>query len=317
MILENRDAELRFYGADGTYLRTIGRRGEGPGEFRWVDWARQIHGDSILVWAGRLRRASVFTSAGEFGRQANPAIPEGIDLLIARGAFPDGHLLVLPHTQPDHILGSMVRDTAAFAVWDPTAPETLDTITRIPVAGTYIDENANLWPVAFTPSAEIAMAPTGLASSGGADLAFDLHARDGRQLLRVHVDQPARAISPAELAQYRQEQVDAADPAARADLERRFDELPFRSHYPALDGILFDSEGAIWIRLYNPDESAPQSWHVFDQDGAQLAFVQTPAGLSISDIRENEILGRWRVQLGVPTVRVYTLDRQPQPPPEA
>lgn len=318
LVVENRDAEVRLYDPNGTHVRTIGRPGEGPGEFRWVDWAEPIRGDSIMVWDGQLRRVSVFTADGELGRLASPEMPDGVHLLISHGAFADGSIVVTPLGEtPDYVLGSMIQDTVNYAQWDPLAPELLDTIVRIPVRTTYIDEDARLWPVAFTPRAVEAIGSAQLVSTGGATLSFNVHAPDGRHLLGVRVDYAARPIASTELAEYKDNRVASArDQAARAALERRLEELPFPSHYPVLDAALVDSEGDIWVRLYNPDEAAPQSWHVFDGSGRHLAFVQTPAGLSISDIQEDEIVGRWRDELGVRTVRVYALDRDPKPSSE-
>ncbi len=58
--------ELRLFEADGSYLRTFGRDGEGPGEFRNPAKIRKLAPDSILVWDESLLRISFFDATGTF-----------------------------------------------------------------------------------------------------------------------------------------------------------------------------------------------------------------------------------------------------------
>ena len=69
IVLANRGTyELRWYDVEGRFLWSAGRRGEGPGEFRWLTWATLFEGDSVLAYDSQLRRASIFSPAGEFVR---------------------------------------------------------------------------------------------------------------------------------------------------------------------------------------------------------------------------------------------------------
>jgi hypothetical protein len=61
--------ELRVFGADGKYIRTIGRKGQGPGEFpNQVGVLCRLRGDSILVLQYGGVRATVFTPDGGYVR---------------------------------------------------------------------------------------------------------------------------------------------------------------------------------------------------------------------------------------------------------
>ena len=50
---------LRFFDGSGRYLRTVGRDGSGPGEFRSVQTTLRKAGDSILVWDWSQRRLTL------------------------------------------------------------------------------------------------------------------------------------------------------------------------------------------------------------------------------------------------------------------
>lgn len=315
MVVENRDREVRIFDSAGRYLRSVGSGpGEGPGEFQFIDWARLIQGDSILVWDGRLRRLTVFTPQGELARTANPRMPEGVHLLIAQDAFEDGALFVAPlQGTPDYVLGTIIRDTAIYAWWDPSAPDSFVPTLKMPVQNTYIDRNSNLWSVPFTPRSAEAVGSASVISTEGSDFVFDHHLARGRHVLRVTADFERRTITAEELQRYKDERIaEVRDQAQRAQIERRFDDLPFPDRYPAVDRVLIDALGEFWIRLYNPDEAEAQAWHVFKQSGEHVAFVRIPSGLDVHDVQEDAILGRWTDELGVRTVRVYALQRVPQ-----
>jgi hypothetical protein len=60
------DAAQRIlvFGPDGSHLRTIGREGQGPGEFTSLQSLHVLGGDTILAYDYRQRRASVFDRDG-------------------------------------------------------------------------------------------------------------------------------------------------------------------------------------------------------------------------------------------------------------
>ncbi len=57
--------ELRVYDATGTYVRTIGQRGEGPGEFASAPAIVGLAGDTVFVFDRRSRRVTSFLMSGD------------------------------------------------------------------------------------------------------------------------------------------------------------------------------------------------------------------------------------------------------------
>ena len=55
---------IQMYGPDGEYLKTLGREGQGPGEFQWL-WGMTIAGDHLVVDDRGNNRFSMWTLAGE------------------------------------------------------------------------------------------------------------------------------------------------------------------------------------------------------------------------------------------------------------
>jgi hypothetical protein len=55
------DDELVVFSPEGRFLRRVGRRGNGPGEFQFIRWVRAV-GDELHVFDARLRRHTILSS---------------------------------------------------------------------------------------------------------------------------------------------------------------------------------------------------------------------------------------------------------------
>jgi hypothetical protein len=74
------DYQLRFYDANGRHLRTVGGRGDGPGEFRTLEITLG-RGDTILAWDNLRFRLTRFDSQGNrssIQTYEKPASPDGL-----------------------------------------------------------------------------------------------------------------------------------------------------------------------------------------------------------------------------------------------
>ena len=90
VVAHQSQTELRFYSADGHLLRTVGRAGEGPGEFRFI-LDLQTLGDSVWVHDLQNARVTVFDSNGRVLRTI-PLLDKGRP--FSEGVFDDGSLLL-------------------------------------------------------------------------------------------------------------------------------------------------------------------------------------------------------------------------------
>ena len=76
VVLNRGSQELLVFGRDGEFLRSIGGRGEGPGEFMDPIELDFVAGDSIVVWDWELGRLVLF-GAGRVSREKRQAPPAG------------------------------------------------------------------------------------------------------------------------------------------------------------------------------------------------------------------------------------------------
>ncbi len=64
-VLDNEDLRIEVFGPDGKYLRSFGRSGNGPGEFRFMELVRQ-EADRLSIWDANNQRMTVFRTDGRF-----------------------------------------------------------------------------------------------------------------------------------------------------------------------------------------------------------------------------------------------------------
>jgi hypothetical protein len=153
--------ELRFFDATGRFVRAVGRRGDGPGEWRGPDRVRLTGPDSLLVLDTQLGRRDIVTVDGSY-LGGTPMRPDVI--------FPWDHWI---HRR--------------FIVDSPLAPEERGVVARaldrIIVEGA--DAPAQLARV--TPSGEIWIAG---GSSSDKPVEWIIHDLEGRPVARLST--PAR-----------------------------------------------------------------------------------------------------------------------------
>src|ERR1019366_446561 len=72
VVADQHNYALRYFGPTGKFVRAVGRRGDGPGEFQMI--LRMLHcGDSLYVNEFSSDKWSVFSATGKYKRTFNMA----------------------------------------------------------------------------------------------------------------------------------------------------------------------------------------------------------------------------------------------------
>ncbi len=69
VIADNVDSRLHFFSGTGAHLKSVGRDGGGPGEFKSATWVGECARDSVFVFDRIQNRLSVFSASGHYVRQ--------------------------------------------------------------------------------------------------------------------------------------------------------------------------------------------------------------------------------------------------------
>jgi len=321
--------DVRVFDARGRHRFTIGRRGEGPGEFTWIRALWVLPGDSILVASSGGGRFTLFDASG--GLAATRQGPPFIDPL---GRFSDGSFLMARYANPDGATEPGIhRDSLLYAVYrarsiDAAAearelvssfgPQTLvnwpvDTLAIVAGGARY---RALRGPgmvqeaVPFTADTRTAVAGVEVFMGDGTTFQVDVHARAGGLSRRIRLLEPNPVVTDSDVAAWQAMRRSwARTDDQRAWAERVIAEMPFPRVKPAYSGLMVDTGGNLWVERFALDREIPSRWAVFDPDGRYLGDVETPARFIMRGIGEDWIIGVWWNEEDVEFVRVYRLHR--------
>jgi hypothetical protein len=175
--------------------------------------------------------------------------------------------------------------------------------------------------VLFGRDAHAALRGDALMVGESGHFAITRYGPDGapRHIMRVATE--PRPVTQAELAAARERAMEAQRESGRQlaqqmgrPVEEPTVQFTHRETHPFFDALELDTAGYLWVREPLPgdavDGEAPRTWQVFDPEGVWLGSVETPAGVRVTEIGEDYLLGIVRDEFDVEYVRMYRLERR-------
>jgi hypothetical protein len=298
-VFEDQALELRVFDVDGSYVRTIGRKGSGPGEFKQV--IGMAWGPRERLWlvdAGN-NRISVVDTAGAFVGGYAASHLGGFVISRWPGGFDrEGHLYSYI---PDRAAGTFEIALVKF----DTSLTPLDTIAppRWGNPDGYFEHRTSdsymRYSVRYSSRLEWRLAPTGriwFARTGDYRLYEMSQAGDTlREITRAFEAVPVTG-----------EEIDSAVASLTSFTRQggRIDRSKFPSVKPALAQFYEDVRGFLWVEPIMADTARQgRALDVFDPDGRYLGRVDLPFRLSAypaPTFAHGKIYGVTRDEMQVP-----------------
>ena len=306
-------SELRFFGPDGRWVKSVGRHGDGPGEFRDLGWLDAGAGDTLRTYDW-VRRLSVFSPEGDLVRPVS--LHAGGEVWSPRplGMVADGRLVAQSQK-------AVTLDSKAGAGRDTVPLFALDLVRGV------ADSLGR-----FPSHEHLIHTGKGSVSAGSLPFGKDLHVlvhgsrvyvgtSDGPEVLVLGTDGRIERVvrwtaapvpvTPADIEAYTEASIQEFGPGQEERRERhlsRLKQTPFPKWKPAYAGLLAGPDGSIWVRRYTePDRSAPTEFEVFDSTSRWLGGVRMPSGFDPTRITPGAVVGLWKDDNDVQHVRVYRL----------
>lgn len=300
--------EIRVFSANGTHTLTIGREGEGPGEFRRLTQVIAHSGDSILAYDFMLSRVTIF------GPDGNPA--RIVTLKGASQAYPifplpnGGYVLrAFDYTTQRTRLG--LRRIPSPILRVSNAGEVIDTITSIPGHESVVYSRGDagaLWGKQGHLATHGGNVFLGWADS----LAYQVWSQNGKLLRIVRVPGFDLSLTPKQIE--REIRAYMPDPAKASPTRRAIMEVqPSRTHRPAYGKMVVDTEGYVWLRAHQGlhERNEKTLWQVFAPSGSWSGTVVLPSRFTVFRIGEDWILGMRPDDLDVEHIQLLRLHRSP------
>lgn len=309
--------DIRYFDENGRHLRTSGRTGGGPGEYRNISGIERTGGDSLLVIDASARRVSLLDPTGEYVREFDV----GNNALVTRivGRFDDGSLLTAPALvvgpEPGSASSGLMRPPFTL-VRVATSTGVPDTLGDFPGAERFMRVTASNGQIT---SISIRTVPFGksptFAVHGGEvyigsqdDSEIRVYGEDGVLRRIIRTGRSPEAITSAHLAAQFEAEIEALPEEMRTQA-RAADrsDLPHGDVVPPYGSLLTDDTGNLWVSDYDDPMDVPGRWTVYGPDGGVSARIALPPTFRPYDIGEDWILGRELDDLDVEHVRLYRL----------
>ncbi|MBW3571968.1 MAG: hypothetical protein KY467_12765 [Gemmatimonadetes bacterium] len=292
------------FGPDGRVLRTVGKRGRGPGEFQAIRSVQVLRGDSLLVYDGSLARVNVFP----------PGSDQEAYVVTLRDAAP----WALERTPDNGAYLARYEPGFQFGQGTDTGPR-LDRVRVLNLDGTRRADLLSFPARSFVVSQQ-SVTPNPWGHNGFVRL-------DSKNRLHYVWSDTVGAttydLQGQRLGSFRVDY--APPPVTRADLERELSTVPepmlqrFRaaledslpSRWPAVRALLVDDEDRLWLELAGP-VGREVEWVAFSPGGEYRGSLLLPAGTSVYQIRGSSVYAKKEGEYDTARLTVYRMVRPPR-----
>ena len=310
-VLDGSAMEIRLFGSDGGYRRTIARRGRGPGEFTAVDWI-QRHGDSLLVNDVMRGDVTLLGTDGTVHRAVTAGADSTYRFIGLMTRLPSGRWLAsstVPRGGP-RVTG-LNQDTLVIGLLSTTASGPFRPVARIPGMSLMLVEGQGAAPARFRQGGIVVPLGGRIAvihpDSGSVRFLSEEGAEGPSSTLLIERQPLTAAMVSEALAR---ELADITIEQARAFWEALYATEPKPSHLPMARAAFADGDRLLWLEEFWLDPDAPRRYHIVRDDGAVIGVLGAPAGFRLSEIGPDWILGVQEDADGVQRVVRYRLVRR-------
>jgi hypothetical protein len=319
ILVAQRDIGLAEFGPDGTYRRTLGRKGPGPGEFTFMS---RLGWKGDTLWAVDIDRLNVFNADLRFVQTITPRLE---DPPAAMRVFPgplmaDGSMLFISVTVEEDAVPIILTDRTGKRLRVLARGTDAPRRWLIRPAGTLPVSTADPWPSntmwLHDPSGRSIIVVDRRNEDAPDDPVFHVLriALDGDTVARASIRYPPREIGDDMADAFFRERAESIGTrpgitAAAAESMLR-DVVVLPPHMPPVTKLVPASDGTTWLRREDMRQATVE-WQVLDREFNEIARATLPSDLEVFRITGDRILGRVTDDLDVPFVVILEVVGDP------
>lgn len=317
-VLDQQAAEIKVYDPSGTYLRTIGKAGGGPGEIGALGGGALLDspGDTLSVADMRNMRVQHFLEGGAPAGNYRIDMTQGIPLKwqesYAGNAVVQTRPMQFGPNQPapvDSMDMILVRNTSGTPV---------DTLLKVPAGGTFKFAGGTPEFHLFAPEPMWSVAPDG-AVWYGVNNTYDIGLyTDGmvqRRIRKTFRQEPVTEASKTTMVEALKSAMVRTGQVPPQAVDQLLSQVTFEDYLPVYRQFFSGPGNSLWVQhmqspadmtesdlenMMNPQamQGSP-TWDVFDAEGRFLGSLDMPARFQPLRFTDEMVYGVWKDDLDV------------------
>lgn len=307
---------------DLRYERTIGREGEGPGEFMHVAGVQLLPGDTLIVYDSQLLRVTIYppasdepasehdVSAGLSNDREGAWYPRTVHKLPGQSGF------LAAYSRPVMADGSDADRQYDWNVvrrlhQDSTGRMQTDSVFAYPRGDRLVLRQGDSRGGAVTLRAHPFGRSPFLELVGDDAFAY----ADTRTVGAQVVDVTGRVVSSfgyeaTSIPVTRDEMSEASRDMPRAMVRMLRASAPYS--WPSVTGLVVDDQRQLWLGIRKSDRTQLE-WAAFTSDGTHVASVLLPSGFQLMSVQGSRMIGVHVDDSDVPQVQAYRMQPAAKP----
>ncbi len=298
---------LRYFGANGEFLRAVGRKGLGPDEFGYMAETLRC-GDSLYV--EDIEQQSIFVYSLDGVRTRAPKVAEIHGQRSPYDSRCNANYVFVHNgwAQHDDKKIGRVRWTVPYWITTTDARTRADLGEHPGSERLVYEGGSEPHPLGRNPVLAIGRERVYIGTADSfAILAYSL---DGVAIDTLRNSDADLRTTALDIERFKRFDTLGLTSREREHQVRLWTTVEFPTTVPAYDAMLVDAEDYVWIRRFPRGRDLDASWLIFSPDGDQVAALSLPSAMTVYEVGRDYILG---LELspadGEQSVRVYGLRR--------
>lgn len=305
--------ELRVFDRGGNFVRTIGRKGRGPGEFEDITTVTVLAGDSLLVADGWQRRFVVFSPNGEHVRTVALTAPNARRVPDVLFALADGTLIAssfdvwtaAPRPEPyyfgQHLFVADARGVPSIEIGAFQAREHF--VQKAPPE----QGGVAYWDLAYGRKMTLAAHGNRILSGDGSSFELRYFSARGKLEEILRSNESRAQLTALDRDMFKARLVQGTNGARRIQMTELADAMPFPQNVPSFSHFIVAQDGRIWAQRYPRPLPKGDFWVVLEADGRFVDEVTMPPRFSLMAVGRDHIMGIGRDDDDVQHVQTFAV----------
>lgn len=319
------EASIRILGSDGALVRTLGRRGAGPGEYRLPIWIGTCGATSLTVWDASARVSVYSSAAAATETPVTRTVTEGASSMTA-ACSRSGSLAVLQGMAPRRDTPPVLSGESSAggqyqvvemgaALVSVTAEGAARTQRAVVSQGHWVmgrispQGGMGAVPRPLSPATTFAYADDDLVIADGASGDVVGLAADGREVFRFNAATPARRPTAEQYARASVTAVALVPQRIREDATTFLQGIALPEQLPHFWRVLVDPDGLIWL-VTSADGAPETSFRVYTRSGQLVAEPRVSGPFAPFEAGTDYLLGKRQSADGEDEIVLLRVERR-------